>query len=327
MLSFDSLIGQDKAKKLLKNAVTNHKISHAYLFKGPTGVGKKSLAKIFAAYINCSSPIAKTGPCNNCPSCRKFQTDNHPDFIIIEPDGVSIKISQVRELKHSLNFPPYEAAYRVVLLPDIQAMRREAANSLLKTLEEPPPNTILILCADEASNILPTINSRCQIIPFFPLPYEQVAQLLAQDGISPVEADTLAAISEGSIGRARLLASNELLSLRREIIENLLQTNLNNPESTEIVIALAEKSGKLKEDLSELLDLLKIWLRDLVVTVNARPDKTLSRDLASALQFAKNRWTLPEIYHRLEQIDRAKRQLNRNCNRGLICEVLFFALL
>ncbi|MFH1019251.1 MAG: DNA polymerase III subunit delta', partial [Pseudomonadota bacterium] len=215
-LSFAGIIGQDKAKKLLHRAVAQERLSHALLFKGPMGVGKKTCARTFAATLNCHSPAGHE-PCGQCSSCRKFNAGSHPDFIVIEPDGAAIKINQVRELKKTLAVPPFEAKIRVVLLCEIHTMRREAANSLLKTLEEPPSQTMLILTADEAGGILPTILSRCQTVPFFPLPQTEVAKILALEaGIAPESGAALAAMAEGSLGRARLLLAKDLLGLRRE---------------------------------------------------------------------------------------------------------------
>ncbi|MDP2752801.1 MAG: DNA polymerase III subunit delta', partial [Nitrospirota bacterium] len=129
-LSFAGIIGQEKAKKLLHRAVEQNRLAHAFLFKGPMGVGKKTLARTFAAALNCQNQEGNE-PCGRCPSCRKFRSGSHPDFLVIEPDGAAIKINQVRELKKTLAFPPFEAKIRVALLCDIHTMRREAANSLL----------------------------------------------------------------------------------------------------------------------------------------------------------------------------------------------------
>ncbi|MCK4839939.1 MAG: ATP-binding protein, partial [Desulfobulbaceae bacterium] len=155
--TIDSILGQEKAKKMLRRAVANNRLGHAYLFRGPVGVGKKTLARAFGNYLNCQNPTDSQDACTICQSCRKLKSGNQPDLLVIEPEGVSIKIKQIRELKHALTFPPFEAKYRIVLITDIHTMRREAANSLLKILEEPPVGNQLLLTGDEASAILPTI--------------------------------------------------------------------------------------------------------------------------------------------------------------------------
>lgn len=321
---FTEVLGQAKAKEMLRRALMSAKMSHAYLFRGPAGVGKKTLAHVFAATINCLAPVDHQA-CGQCPSCQKFRSGNHPDFQLIAPEGASIKIQQIRELKKSLAFPPFEARYRVILLADAHTMRRETANSLLKTLEEPPANTVLILTADEASGVLPTIVSRCQVIPFFALPQAEVAQrLMAEADTPPEEAATLAAIAEGSLGRARLLLDKELLPRRQEIVTTLLKLPPDGPETVETIFNLAEETAKLKDELAELLDLLRTWYRDLLLAGPAQP---LNQDLAPTWQAARQRWSEPELFARLDLIDRAKRELGRNCNRALVCEVLFFGLL
>lgn len=321
---FAEVLGQAKAKEMLRRAMASAKMSHAYLFRGPAGVGKKTMAHAFAATINCLEPVDHQA-CGTCPSCLKFRSGNHPDFQMIAPEGASIKIQQIRELKKSLAFPPFEARYRVILLADAHTMRRETANSLLKTLEEPPANTVLILTADEASGVLPTIVSRCQVIPFFALPQAEVAQTLMAEAETPPEAAaTLAAIAEGSLGRARMLRDKELLPLRQEIVATLLKLPPDGPETVETVFSLAEEAATLKEELPELLDLLRTWYRDLLLAGSTQP---LNQDLAFTWGAARQRWPEPELFARLARIDRAKRELARNCNRALVCEVLFFGLL
>jgi len=320
--------GQPKAAALLARSAGNEKVAHAYLFRGPDGVGKREAAITFAARLNCAA-LANGAPCRRCPSCRKFFSGNHPDFIHIEPDGAAIKISQIRELKKTLTFPPFEARHRVALLVDVHTMRREAANSMLKTLEEPPADTILILTGDETGGILPTILSRCQIIPFFALPYDQVAAHLQQEEeISPEEASALAAAAEGSLGRARMLHKSGLLARRRQIVDTILRYPATAPEGVEPLLDLAEESAALKENLPELFDLLRLWLRDLIVTgIGAPATLITSRDLQPSFAEALQRWTLNDLSQRIESLAEAEKQLSRNCNRALVCEVLFFALL
>lgn len=326
-LDFRNLLGQDKARKLLQRSFQHERLSHAFLFRGPAGVGKKRAAATFAAYINCREPLADDC-CGLCPSCRKFFSHNHPDFLDIRPDGASIKIGQIRELKQALSYPAFEARYRVVLLSEAHNLRRETANSLLKTLEEPPADTIIILTADESGSILPTILSRCQVVPFFSLPYALVGQTLAAEStISPEHGAVLAAVAAGSIGRARMLQEKKLLPFRQEIVEALMTLEADQAETVEVVLALAEKAVKLKENLLELFDLLKIWLRDLLFLQSSLPELVISRDCFPPGASIRQKWSPPELTRRLGLIDQARKQLERNCNRALVCEVLFFNLL
>jgi len=320
-LSFSSLIGQDKGKELLKRSADNRTMAHAYLLRGPDGVGKKRAALTMAAYINCRQPAGDV--CGRCSSCKKYLAASHPDLMVIQPEGAGIKIDRIRELKQALNFPPFEAKYRVIVLEDVHTMRREAANSLLKTLEEPPPDNILILTADEAGELLPTITSRCQMIPFHALPYDEVAAaLMARAEMDDETARTLAAVAEGSLGRALSLHENNLLPFRRELIESLLRLAPDEPETIPALFLLAEKAAGLKENLQELLELMKSWVRDLILFSVGCPAATVNQDLRQSLEIASKRWNLSELFAKLSLINKAERELLRNCNRALVCEVL-----
>ena len=325
---FKHLLGHEKAKSLLQGAAAKNKIGHAYLFRGPDGVGKKTAAQIFAAYLNCKT-LQDGDACCRCASCRKYFSGNHPDLIHIAPEGAAIKIGQVRELKHQLAFPPLEAAVRIIILEDIHTMRREAANSLLKTLEEPAPDNLFILTADQAGEILPTIISRCQIIPFGPLDHENMAQVLMQEnGIEKTEALTLASVAEGSLGRAKLLLEQDLLAFRQEVIEQLLLLQKGQPETIAQVFLISEKAAGLKENIHEFLALLRLWYRDLIlVAAGAHESAAANKDLVSSIPKAIKRWSLAQIYEKLHRLDRAEKQLLRNCSRSLVLETLFFDLI
>jgi len=325
---FINLLGQDKAKRLLREAVARRKMSHAYLFRGPDGVGKKRAALTFASYINCQNPLQEDG-CGSCVSCKKYLSGNHPDLIIVQPDGAAIKIGQIRELKKQLVFPPLEAKYRVIILEDVHTMKREAANSLLKTLEEPAEKNLLILTADQAGDILPTILSRCQAVPFMPLAYEHLTSIIREENeLDESTAQTLAAISEGSLGRAQLLLKDNLLAFRRQIIEQILAVQHGQSGSVETVFRLAEKIGEQKENTYELLALLRLWLRDLILLRAGEPGSSLvNQDLLSLLPAAGKRWDMDQLYDRLRLLDRAEKELQRNCTRSLVFEILFFQLL
>ncbi|MBU0480356.1 MAG: DNA polymerase III subunit delta' [Proteobacteria bacterium] len=326
-LTISSVLGQEKAKKMLRRAVTGNRLSHAYLFRGPAGVGKRTLGRAFARYLNCLSPTDTQDACCSCASCHKFASGSHPDLMVIEPVGVSIKIEQIRELKHALSFPPYEAGVRVVILTEVHTMRREAANSLLKILEEPPPGNLLILTGNEAGDILPTISSRCQAVPFVGLSTGLIEETLVADGIDRDTARTLAAMTGNSLGQARLLAGQGLLEIRRTLIEKLLATSPGKPETAESVFALAETTSSHKEDLPEILELIRSWLRDLILLSCRVEGRIINHDLSSLLEQAGGRWDYNDLLIRLDLIDKARRQLARNCNRTLVCEALYFGLL
>jgi DNA polymerase-3 subunit delta' len=326
----ENIFGQDKAKTMLLRSFKRNKLSHAYLFRGPAGVGKKTTAASIAAYLNCLSP-GDDDFCGTCSSCIKFKSGNHPDYYEILPDGSAIKIGQIRELKKKLTFAAFEAKYRVVVLPDIHhnMRRKEVANSLLKTLEEPPNDTVFILTADESGVVLPTILSRCQVIPFYHLPYEEVSVRLQDSlGLDHEEAYTLAAATYGSLGQAAVLAEKGLLDLRLDLVDQLMTLEENAGITVEKIMILANRIAVLKDELFDFLDLLKLWVRDLlIISSGADPSLIVNQDLQHTYNSAQERWSLPELFDKLGCLNMAKKQLNQNCNRVSVCEMLLWKLL
>ena len=312
---FTQLLGQEKAKRLLRRSLAAERIPHAYIFKGPEGVGKKLFARGVAAAVNCRDGSG-VGACGSCSSCKKFRSQNHPDFLVIRPEKGVIKIDQIRQLTRELSYPPYESALRVVVIEDVQTMRREAANSLLKTLEEPPENNLLILTAEVSQEILPTLTSRCQVIPFAQLSIDETVTILVSHGIDRDAAILLARLSEGSPGRALLFQKADMIVLWRELVAFLSDPAVDADRDVGVLLGHAEKMAALKEELPALLGLLKIWMRDLLLGENRY-------NVVAPL--LKN-WDSPDLLVRLQAIDRAERELARNCNRNLICEVLLFKL-
>ncbi|MEW6220684.1 MAG: DNA polymerase III subunit delta' [Thermodesulfobacteriota bacterium] len=322
-----SVIGQERAKTVLRRAVAGQRLGHAFLFRGPAGVGKRRTAMAFAALVNCRQRRAGDA-CGVCPSCRKLAAGSHPDVTRIDPDGAFIKIDQIRRLATILGFPPLEGLFRVIILAGVENMRVEGANALLKTLEEPPPATILVLTADEAGPLLPTVVSRCQVVPFLPLAPEEVAQgVLLQVDCDPHTARGMAAVAGGSIGRALTLAASGLHPTSERLQSVLAAGWADDPETVEALLALAREAAALKEDLDPFLDLVAIWARDLLVTATGLPASLLANpDAAARLSSVQGRWTREEIQAMFRDLDRVRDQLRRNCNRELACEVLFLGL-
>ena len=326
LLCFTKLSGQGKAKRMLKRSLAADRIPHAYIFKGPEGVGRKLFGRGFAAAINCRNPQG-IAACGVCSSCIKFHSGNHPDFLVITPDGGGIRINQVRKLSRDLTYPPYESAMRVVILEDVHTMRQEAANSLLKTLEEPPENNLLILTAESSQEILATLTSRCQVVPFSRLDDDDTAKILENHGVEPGNAHLLAHLSGGSPGRALALKDTEIVELWKDIVAVLSVRAIDPGSDFSVVLQLAEKMAGLKDHLDHLLGLLKVWLRDLLVVHHAPslPGETTLQLLKVASPDLKS-WSSEQLFAKVQAIDFAERALTRNCNRLLVCEVLLFKL-
>jgi len=306
-LSFAGLAGQERAKAVLRRVFQSGRMAHAYLFRGPDGVGKAKCARLVAARVNCRQPDEE-GACGVCASCRKCLSGNHPDLVSLSPVNGTIKIDPVRELCRSLSYPPYESERRVVIIEDIHTMTQAAANSLLKTLEEPPEHNLLILTAEASKELLQTVVSRCQVINFHNLSPEQTMEVLMklQPELDAEEAELLAGLSDGCPGTALVLQSKDLISRYRVVREVLEHSSEPAAGVTEVLLE-AEQLASLKADLPLFLGLLRMWVRD----------RLFQQDDGSDL----GPWQ-----RRLDHIDRAQRQLARNCNRTLVCEVLLFNL-
>jgi DNA polymerase III subunit delta' len=313
---FAGLLGQQRAKSLLERSLGSGRIAHAYLFRGPEGVGKKLFAAAMAKALNCRT----SGPasaCDWCVSCKKYLSGNHPDYLVESPEKEAIKIERIRELTKTLSYPPYESERRVIVLENVHTMRAEAANSLLKTLEEPPAGNVLILTAETSKNVLPTIRSRCQVIPFFPLNVTETSQILEDvHGIAKEKARLLARLSEGSPGKALLFDKTDMITTWKGVVSVLSDPRYLDDRHSPTILKWAQQMADLKENLPPLLGLLRIWLRDMLGDTGAAGAS------GSDLQDRSR----SRVFEGLAAVDRAEQELSRNCNRALVCEILLFRL-
>lgn len=291
------------------------------MFRGPDGIGKKLFAKGLAAALNCKTQGGHA--CGVCTSCKKMRSGNHPDFQVVSPEKGAIKIDQVRKVSKEFGYSPYESNVRVVVLEDVHMMRREAANSLLKTLEEPPENNLLILTAESSFEVLATISSRCQVIPFYGLAKEETESLLVGvlDKISAADRTVVTRLAGGSPGKAVALAKSEVLLCWYDVRDLLLEEKRYDILQ---VLSCAEQVAALKDDIGLLFDLLKLWFRDhLLADIDGVDVQLQSWD-------SQNRrldWSFKRLEKGLKTIDQAEKELFYNCNITLVNEVLFFTLL
>jgi DNA polymerase-3 subunit delta' len=226
---FDQLVGQRHITEILQGAVLaaqsgedSQEMTHAWIFTGPPGSGRSSAAVAFAAALVCP-----TGGCGTCSTCHSAQTSGHPDVEIIRTEGLSIKIDQIRELLTRTSWAPSMGGWRVVVMEDADRMTESAANALLKAIEEPGARTVWLLCAPTLHDILPTIRSRCRHLQLrTPSTHDVTEVLEKRDGITPAMADFAARVSQGHIGRARYIATNEhVRSNRAQVMKLPLQLN------------------------------------------------------------------------------------------------------
>jgi DNA polymerase-3 subunit delta' len=277
MMAFRDVIGNQRAVQIIKKEIERGRVYSAYLFTGMEGVGKKLVALNMAKALNCTN--AEGDACDSCPPCQRIDKGVHPDLLQINPTGETIKIGQIRELQQSLAFKPYEARWRVVIVDGAERMTRETANAFLKTLEEPPQSTTIILIAAALEGLPPTVLSRCQRITFNPLSEEEVNKVLA-DQLTPEEIRARVPLAGGSPGRA-LRMDSEKVTQARDALPSALSPSLGQRLQLAQELARQEGSGGM------FLEILGGWLRDLVVYRETEEEgRLLNRDLADEIKKA-----------------------------------------
>ena len=253
---FETILGNEKNKQILQKSIQNNTISHSYMFVGIQGIGKKIIAKEFAKNILCLNQENKNGNTNcTCKSCIEFETNNNPDFSIIEPDGNSIKIEQIRELQKRIQEKPIISNSKVYIIDNADMMTQEAQNCLLKTLEEPPEYATIILIGSNENLFLTTIKSRCMILHFEPISKKKKKKYLQNElEISNID-DEMLDIFQGSIGKAIALKD------KKEEYEKIIAfvENLDKKDIIDLY-KLAEPIYKSKEEIFEILDYINILL-------------------------------------------------------------------
>ncbi|MBO4293194.1 MAG: hypothetical protein J5881_02250 [Clostridia bacterium] len=251
---FNDIIGNDKVKNYLEASIENGKTSHSYMFVGIEGIGKKLVAMDFAKRMLCLSE--SDGKCT-CKSCLEFQSSNHPDFNIIEPDGNSLKIEQIRELQRKIQEKPIISKKKIYIIDNAEKMTTEAQNCLLKTLEEPPEFAILILIGSNESLFLDTIKSRCIILHFDKIDNKDLKKFLIENFGLNVD-DEVLKIFQGSIGKSIELKDK---IEEYEQIGNMLK-QLNKKDMLEI-LGMAKPIYDAKEEIYQILEYINVGLLEL----------------------------------------------------------------
>ncbi len=318
------VIGHEWALDLLQHGLAQDHLAQAYLFAGPPRIGKTTLALYLARAVNC---LAEQGdkPCGKCSACRKIGQGLHPDVRVIDEPGSSIKIAQLRELQMEMNLAPFEGQRRVYILCNFQQATLEAANCLLKTLEEPPSRVILILTALQAEMLLPTIISRCQVLNLRPLPTDQVQQALEEHWArEPRRAHVVARLSGGRIGWAIEASQDDTLLRTREKYLVALEQAIRQERTDRV--GLAQQLSQNPQGLAEVLDLWQGWWRDLLLAKSGNLQALVNIDRQQTVSSEAQHYTLNEIQSCLRSIEHAAQQIEQNVNATLAMEVLLLSM-
>ena len=300
---FEKIRGQRFAKKYLSNSIKSNMISHAYMFEGPSGVGKNTMARELTATL-----------------LEMENLFNSPDYIEITPDGNSIKIAQIRKLQSDILVKPYKS-YKIYVIDEAQKMTVEAQNALLKTLEEPPKYAIIILITNNKESLLDTIKSRCEIIKFTPIPLVEVADYLTQTGVDKNRASLLANFSRGSMQKAIELSESEDFHIMRDEVQKYVETFLTG--SMLDIMDIQSSIEKYKDNITNVLDLLVNYFRDIMM-VKENVDSSMIINL-DRLVFIKNmstKITYSQLSKIIDIIEETKNKLRSNCNFNISIQVM-----
>jgi DNA polymerase III subunit delta' len=319
------ILGQDPAMQVLRRAVASGKLAQAYLFGGPAGVGKVSAARALAAALNCLDAPGEGCEGEGCASCRKIAAGLHPDLMVLEPDGAYIKIDQVRALEEHLGFPPHEGRYRVVIVDGAEQLNPNAGNALLKSVEEPRPRTMFVLCAAATHRVIPTLVSRCQRVRFLPLAQEVVRRILeTQSDAEPAARETVALLSGGSAGRALELLRSEQVEAIRSTLGALLAAARSDEAGA--LFDAAGAAGKDRLELQGALDSLRLVLRDQLLCAEGLDPGRIASDLDQAARGEAQQLGFRALLQRLRAVDEAQAALRGNVNTTLALEHLVLRL-
>ena len=337
MYEWHDIEGQDRAKELLQRSLERQRLPHGQLFVGPAGVGKRSTALALAKVLNCTSRAEGVfqPACGRCPACKRFDNElQHPDLHLVQPQGgvnKTIKIDQVRAIQKVAMTRPYEGRWQLVIFVDAHTMTEEAANALLKTLEEPPDSMRLILVTDQPQSLVATIRSRCQTLRFGALEEALVVEILGralvtESGEPPdrVRLDVAARYGEGSVGRAREFLESGLLDERAELYDTILELSR---ERSATLLDRADALSRDRGNLAARLEVLSVLLRDVLLwQVGIASDRMVNRDLIDRIALLGRHLDGDGLLARIEAVRVARELMTRNVNAALIVENLFTEL-
>jgi DNA polymerase III subunit delta' len=351
---FPEVLGHEAPRLVLSRLLASDRVPHAFLFHGPEGVGKGLVARLFAFSLVCTQPAESGAGCGSCAACRKAAHGNHPDVLVVtrlpkketrgdaSPDddddadddapaakGAELKtvilVRQIRELNQHAAYAPREGRRRVFLVDPADRMNAESQNALLKTLEEPGGQTVIVLVASRPHLLLPTVRSRCFQVGFGAMPPDQLAKELVARGMAPQEARARAALSEGRPGRALGLDLPGLTARREKLLTALEALAASSRAAAELGPYADQIAGEGEKELLLGLDLVQALLRDAARVASGRGE-ILHADLAPRIDKLGRALGAERAMELVELADRLRGDLRLNLNKTLLCETLLAAV-
>ena len=326
MAGLNDIVGQDHLKEQLKKSLQEGNISHAYLLNGELRSGKEYIAKIFAAALQCNRETDK--PCQNCPSCAKAFSGNHPDIIFVTHEKPNtIGVEDIRsKINNDIGIKPYHGPYKIYIMNEAEKMTVQAQNALLKTLEEPPAYAVIILLTCSTEALLPTIISRCVNMSMKPVPNAALKNYLMKEMRVPdYKADIAVAFARGNLGRAKLMVANEDFDKMRDDAVSLMKY-IDEMEISEIMEDI-RKIKDYKYDVEDYLDIIMVWYRD-VLLLKATNDVNglIFKNEIQYIKRVAKKYSYEGIENIVEALEKAKARLKANVNYDMTMELLLLTI-
>lgn len=280
-MQYSQVVGQNEIKQSLISGIEQSKLSHCYVFEGPKDMGKFKLAVTFAQSLFCNN--FNQEPCESCNDCIKVNSMNHPDLHILDVEEKTIKREVIDELISDIYKKPYESSRKIFIINNAHLMTVQAANTFLKTLEEPPKDTIIILLTTNINLLLPTIVSRCQVIKFKNISTKEIQKYLTKNyEVDESKASLIANYSKGILNKAVNIINDkdEILSKRSEII-NVFDKIIKSDE--EIIFNLENYFEEKKDNIDEIIEIMMLWIRDITYLKNNLQNLLINKDLKDLL--------------------------------------------
>ena len=325
MQDFEQIIGHENIIQHLQNAITSHKVSHAYIFHGEEGMGKKLLAAAFAKTLQCEEKGILS--CNRCKSCMQAASGNHPDIIWVTHEKVSIGVDDIRlQVNADIQVKPYNSPYKIYIIADADKLTEQAQNALLKTIEEPPEYAVMLLLTSNINVLLPTILSRCVRLNLKPVDKQSIKEfLMMQHHVPDYKAEVAAAFSGGNVGKAvKYAASEDFEGLKSNVLHILKY--IDEMELYEIISGLKLLTA-VKNNIEDYIDLMILWYRDvLMFKATMDPDLILYREELTFINKQANIRSYDGLEKIINAMEKAKIRLKANVNFDIVIELMLLTI-